>query len=138
VGHQGGVVDHGAVPDVGRIVNDAWGTRSGAILSHAATGTTASFSNHAMVTGHGRGFSGAICSPDPADDVVKKLKALRRSKSVGVASGVTQAEPTHSRRLPARACMSFPVMSSITGARALPWRLPKSTVIEGASPCASL
>ena len=35
-------------------VNAAWGTRSRAILSHAETGTTSSFSNYAMVTGHGR------------------------------------------------------------------------------------
>ena len=49
----------GSCPTPGRIVNDAWGTRSRAILSHAGTGMTASFSDHAMVTGHGRGFSGA-------------------------------------------------------------------------------
>jgi len=51
----------GSCPTPGRIVNDAWDTRSRAILSHAATGMTASFSDHAMVTGHGRGSSGAIC-----------------------------------------------------------------------------
>lgn len=55
----------GSCPTPGRIMNDAWGTRSRAILSHAETGSTASFSDHAMMTGHGRGFSGAICSSDP-------------------------------------------------------------------------
>ena len=55
----GGRRSWGRARRAGTIVFDAWGTRSRAILSHAGTGMTASFSDHAMVTGHGRGFSGA-------------------------------------------------------------------------------
>ena len=51
----------GMCPTPGKIVKVACGRRSWAFVRYLATGRSASFSDHAIVTGHGRGFSGWIC-----------------------------------------------------------------------------
>jgi hypothetical protein len=51
----------GSCPTPASTLTVAWGRRSESALAYSAIGSSASFSDHATVTGHGNGSSGAMC-----------------------------------------------------------------------------
>ena len=86
----------GSCPTPGRIVNDAWGIRSRAILSHAGIEAARVVLQPCDGDPAWQGIQRCdlVIGPNKfvdvdggADDLVKQLKALRRSSSVSVASG---------------------------------------------------